>query len=101
MMEALMGKKTVSYLADVKVSKMVLKSALSLELLKGEVMAQWMEMEILKELLKGVPRVLQWFVICVISKAPHAYSDWIGYLDGHHFFFRMYHDKPLAVIQHS
>jgi len=76
MMEALLGKKTVPYLADLKVSKMVLKSALSWEILKGEVMAQWMG--IWKELLKGVLRVLWWrFVICVISKAPHAYSDWI------------------------
>ena len=58
MMEALLGKKTVPYLADLKVSKMVLKSALSWEILKGEVMAQWMG--ILKELLKGVPRVLWW-----------------------------------------
>jgi len=75
MTEALLGKKTVPYLADLKVSKMVLKSALSWEILKGEVMAQWMG--IWKELLKGVLRVLWWFVICVISKAPHAYSDWI------------------------
>lgn len=101
MMEALLGKKTVPYLADLKVAKMVLKLELSWEILKGDgsVMAQWMG--ILKESLKGVPKVLWWFVICVISKVPRGYSDWIGYLDRHHFFFHMYQDKPLAVIQYS